>query len=284
MNYFEFHIGDHAEATAHLSFTEDGALGRLLRKYYATERPLPADLKTVQRLVGARTKEEREAVETVLQEFFELQNDGWHQSRCDAEIATFHEKQAGKEGAKEGAKERQRRARERRKILFEQLRGHDQVPAYTTTTVELEAMLSRVTGAPQSRNVTQPVTRDDTATQTPDSKHQTPDPREEVGPRKRVASPIARPDDVARQVWDDWERLRRTKKAPITETVMKEARCEAAKAGLSFERFLEVWCARGSQGLQADWLKPSERGAQAGRHTGFADRNYEGAPDGSIPA
>ena len=41
MNYFEFHIGDHAEATAHLPFVEDGALGRLLRKYYATEQPLP---------------------------------------------------------------------------------------------------------------------------------------------------------------------------------------------------------------------------------------------------
>ena len=79
MNYYEHHIGDYAEATAHLSFVEDAAYSRMIRKYYATEKPLPADIKAVQRLVGARTKEEREAVDTVLHEFFELQDDGWHQ-------------------------------------------------------------------------------------------------------------------------------------------------------------------------------------------------------------
>ena len=174
MNYFELHIGDLTEATAHLTILEDGVYGRLMRKYYATEKPLPADLKTLQRLIGARSKDEREAVETVLRDFFELQDDGWHQSRCDAEIAAYHEKMAGKEAGKEGAKERQRRARERRKSLFEQLRGHGQVPSFSTTTADLELMLSRVTSGDASRGVTQPVTRDDTATQTPDTKHQTP--------------------------------------------------------------------------------------------------------------
>lgn len=93
MNYFEFHIGDYAEATAHLSFVEDAAYCRLIRKVYATEGALPADIKAVQRLVGARTKEEREAVETVLNEFFTLMDDGWHQVRCDAEITRYQDKQ-----------------------------------------------------------------------------------------------------------------------------------------------------------------------------------------------
>lgn len=94
MNYYEHHIGDFAEATAHLSFVEDAAYSRLIRKYYAQEKPLPADIKAVQRLVGARSKDEREAVESVLNEFFELQADGWHQARCDAEIARYQDKQA----------------------------------------------------------------------------------------------------------------------------------------------------------------------------------------------
>lgn len=94
MNYYEHHIGDYAEATAHLSFVEDAAYSRLIRKYYASEKPLPADIKTVQRLVGARTKEEREAVATVLEEFFDLQDDGWHNTRCDEEIARYQDKQA----------------------------------------------------------------------------------------------------------------------------------------------------------------------------------------------
>lgn len=178
MNYYEHHIGDFAEATAHLTFVEDAAYSRMIRKYYATEKPLPADLRAVQRLVGARTKEEREAVEAVLQEFFELQDDGWHQSRCDAELGNYHAKQAGREGAKEGAKERQRRARERRKALFEALRGHGIVPEFTTTSAELEAMLSRVTNPDGNANVTTPVTRDDTANQTPDTRHQSPDTRQ----------------------------------------------------------------------------------------------------------
>lgn len=94
MNYYEHHIGDFAEATAHLSFVEDAAYSRLIRKYYAQEKPLPVDVKAVQRLVGARSKDEREAVESVLNEFFELQDDGWHQARCDAEIARYQDKQA----------------------------------------------------------------------------------------------------------------------------------------------------------------------------------------------
>lgn len=93
INYYEHHIGDYAQATAHLSFIEDAAYSRLIRKYYAEEKPLPADLKAVQRLVGARTKEERQAVSDILDEFFELEDDGWHNKRCDAEITRYRGKQ-----------------------------------------------------------------------------------------------------------------------------------------------------------------------------------------------
>jgi uncharacterized protein YdaU (DUF1376 family) len=94
MNYYEHHIGDYAQATSHLSFLEDAAYSRLLRKYYAEERPLPSDLRSVQRLIGARSEDEREAVEVVLQEFFWLEEDGWHNSRADDEIARFQSKRA----------------------------------------------------------------------------------------------------------------------------------------------------------------------------------------------
>ncbi len=93
MNYYEHHIGDYAEATAHLSFVEDAAYSRLIRKYYALEGPLPADLRAVQRLICARSEEEREAVQIVLNEFFTLADDGYHNARCDEEIARYREKQ-----------------------------------------------------------------------------------------------------------------------------------------------------------------------------------------------
>lgn len=171
MNYYEHHIGDYAEATAHLTFVEDAAYSRMIRKYYAQEKPLPADVKAVQRLVGARSKEEREAVETVLGEFFVLEDDGWHNSRCDAELARFMEKSEGKDAKRESERERQRRHRERRKQLFDALRSHGVTPSFDATTDELVTLLSQVASQP----VTEPVTRDITATQSPDTSHQSPD-------------------------------------------------------------------------------------------------------------
>lgn len=175
MNYYEHHIGDYAEATAHLSFVEDAAYSRLIRKYYAQEKPLPADLKAVQRLVGARTKEEKEAVQSVLDEFFTLEDDGWHNGRCDEELRRYHEKAEGRDEKREAEKERQRRHRQRRKELFEALRSHGVTPPFDTTTDELVTLLSRVTDTGKSQHVTQPVTRDATATQSPDTSNQTPD-------------------------------------------------------------------------------------------------------------
>jgi len=93
MNYYEHHIGDYAEATAHLTFIEDATYSRLIRKYYATEKPLPIDVKLVQRLINARSKEEKNSVVSVLNEFFTLTDDGWRQVRCDHEIARFKDKQ-----------------------------------------------------------------------------------------------------------------------------------------------------------------------------------------------
>ncbi len=92
MNYYRRHIGDYAAATRHLSLLEHGVYCLMLDVYYTGERALPADEKAVQRLVGARSKDEREAVSLVLHEFFTLDDDGWHQSRCDEEIAKKQEK------------------------------------------------------------------------------------------------------------------------------------------------------------------------------------------------
>lgn len=95
------------------------------------------------------------------------------------------------------------------------------------------------------------------------------------GNRKAEASGVERPDDVNVQTWADWLALRRAKRAPVTLTVVNAAKAEAAKAGMSLNRFLEIWCARGSQGLQADWLKPNEREMPA---------NGRAAPSGNSPA
>jgi len=86
MNYYQHHIGDYIVETSHLSFLEDAAYSRLLRLYYYREAPFPTDIAAVQRLAGARSKAEKAAVATVLNEFFVLQDNGWHSHRVDDEM------------------------------------------------------------------------------------------------------------------------------------------------------------------------------------------------------
>lgn len=93
MNYFEHHIGDYDTVTAHLTACEDGIYSRLIRWYYASEQPLPLDVVQIQRRVRAHTRDEKAAVKTILQEFFEQRADGYHQHRCDEEIARYQDKQ-----------------------------------------------------------------------------------------------------------------------------------------------------------------------------------------------
>jgi uncharacterized protein YdaU (DUF1376 family) len=73
-------------------------------------------------------------------------------------------------------------------------------------------------------------------------------------PIKERATSVACPPDVNEQVWQDWLQLRKSKKASVTETVVKGARAEAAKLGWELEKFLVEWCTRGSQGLKAEWI------------------------------
>jgi uncharacterized protein YdaU (DUF1376 family) len=92
LNFYEHHIGDWDSATAHLSLLEEAVYGRLIRLYYRTEKPIPADVNQACRLVRAVTKQERQAVQIVLSEFFVQGPDGWRQKRCDEEINRYREK------------------------------------------------------------------------------------------------------------------------------------------------------------------------------------------------
>jgi uncharacterized protein YdaU (DUF1376 family) len=86
LNYYPHHIGDYLRDTSHLTLTEHGAYRRMLDLYYASEKPLPLDPVWVSRLVRAESQQEREAVQFVLDHFFEKCEDGWRNKRADAEI------------------------------------------------------------------------------------------------------------------------------------------------------------------------------------------------------
>lgn len=71
---------------------EDAAYRRMLDLYYASERPLPLNVDGLYRLVRARSKEEKLAVDTVLGEFFVKGETGWLNKRADEEISKSKEK------------------------------------------------------------------------------------------------------------------------------------------------------------------------------------------------
>lgn len=106
MNYYERHLGDYARDTAHLSMLEHGAYNLLLDRYYATEQGIPAD--QAHRLARARTREERAAVDAVLQEFFSLQDNVWTHKRADAELGKAQARiKAAQENGRRGGRPKQ---------------------------------------------------------------------------------------------------------------------------------------------------------------------------------
>lgn len=160
MNFYKHHIGDYAQATAHLSFVEDAAYSRMIRKYYAEEKPLPADIKAIQRLIGARTREEKQAVEDILREFFTQESDGWHNKRCDSELERAN---AQAETNRRIAEEREAKRRARMEDGSSTIRQYSQNGTSNDSLHDSSA----------SRE----------PSQTPDSRHQTPEINPPIPPK-----------------------------------------------------------------------------------------------------
>lgn len=104
MHYYQRYIGDYAKDTAALSMLEDGAYGRLIDHYYATEKPLPKNKQELNRIAGAHTTAEKKAVADVLNRFFVECDDAYYQKRCDDEIRKYWKRKdiAAENGKKGG--------------------------------------------------------------------------------------------------------------------------------------------------------------------------------------
>ena len=98
--------------------------------------------------------------------------------------------------------------------------------------------------------------------------------------RKRALA--ARPDEVAEPVWQDFQRLRAQKRAPLTDTALAGLRREAAKAGIGLGEALAYCCEQGWQGFNAGWYaertgKQARASPPAAKHAAAARAIY-GAP------
>lgn len=217
VNYYPFHVGDYVAHTAHLEPMEDLAYRRMLDAYYLREAPLPTDPGEVARLV--RMRKFMPEVKAVLDEFFQLTDDGWTHARCDEEILRMQDKQA-KARASAAASVNARRAKASQTVIDRQASAERSL-SDRSTDVELP-------------------------TPTP-----TPTPKKKDNARPALA---VRPDGVSEQVWIDFVAIRKAKRSPLTETALAGIEREAVKAGLSLAEALAMCCQRGWQGLNADWV------------------------------
>jgi len=86
-------------------------------------------------------------------------------------------------------------------------------------------------------------------------------------PNKNTVAP---PFGVTDSVWQDWLKLRKAKKAAVTQTAIDGIQREADNAGVSLQTALEMCCERGWTGFKAEWLQPKQS-------HGYQDKNLGAA-------
>lgn len=83
---------------------------------------------------------------------------------------------------------------------------------------------------------------------------------------ERVSAPsssFGKPDEVTQQVWDDYLKVRKAKKAPaMTATAMAGMQREVDAAGIDLQKAFEICCERNWVGFKADWYAEPKRGQQ----------------------
>jgi hypothetical protein len=72
--------------------------------------------------------------------------------------------------------------------------------------------------------------------------------------KRQKATVVATPVGVSESVWLDFVALRKSKKAPLTNTALQGLMREAAKAKMTLEQVMSTCCERGWAAFKADWM------------------------------
>jgi len=234
MHFYKFHIGDYMSHTRHLSLLEDLAYRRLLDFYFLHEQPIKH--RDAARQIGMR--EHEEDVLTVLNEFFLSTDDGFVNPRANKEIQEYKAHQ-GTSAYGAFIRDNQSLKSVVQKDVYIQHFTNGTLDTYINTLRTQDVPIMSTSSIHDATINHKPLT----------TNHK---------PKRENATNVACPPDVSQQVWGDWVALRKSKKAPITQTVLNGAIAEAKILGWPLEKFLAEWCSRGSQGLKAEWIvKPN---------------------------
>ena len=70
---------------------------------------------------------------------------------------------------------------------------------------------------------------------------------------------IKQPDGVSSQTWEEFVKLRKAKRSPVTNRVVEGLKNEATKIGWTLEQALSECLLRGWQSFKADWVKVEKK-------------------------
>lgn len=133
MHSYHHNIKTFNSATRHLTRVERALYRDLIELYYDTEQPLPAvDFDRLARRVMATTEDEKESLQYVLDEFFEITGDVYTHDYCDEQIEKFHaantaKSRAGKASAEARREKSEARKRNRKAAVEQKSTGVEQV-------------------------------------------------------------------------------------------------------------------------------------------------------------
>lgn len=234
MHYYRFNIKTYQAATAHLKPLEDLAYRRLIDYYMDTEKPIDADLSRLARRLRTTVK----TIELILEEFFFLQSDGWHNEFCDAEIASYHaQAEKNKKNGQKGG--RPRKASE----ALQTLENENPVGYEWDASGNPRESQKNPNKEPRTKNQEQTTNKNTT-------------------PRKRGLSVseydllLSYCSDLSKESANDFLQNRKTKKlARLTESILRRIEREADTAGMPLVSAIEFAAAKGWGSFEAEWLR-----------------------------
>lgn len=270
MNYYGRHIGDYLKDAAHLSLLEHGIYARLMDVYYTRESAIPEN--KAARLIGAATPETLQALQDVLQEFFDLRDGHWHQDRCDEEIAIYLAGEPEREVRKVNEDNRLKRHRQERSDLFRQVVNAGRHAPWNIGIVDLRKLAEQCVAVAVACNA--PETKPATATATPATATHYPLPTphyplpipQRIDQEKPPAAPWLTCADLMADGLDEgianaWLAHRRAKKAKLTRLAWDGFKAEVLRAGWDLEDALRKAIARNWIAFEAEWVRKEGRNA-----------------------
>lgn len=240
MHYYKFHIGDYRRKAASLSILEHGIYRQLIDEYHLTEAPLTNDFEMLCWSIGARTKEEQDAVTRILNFFFKNTKKGWFHSTCEEQVGEYKAKALkNKENGRKGG--RPKKNPEKTQSVSKQN------PEETLT------------------NNHKPLTNN----------HKPNDKPAPNGLAKFNFKSVLIDLGVSEQLASEFMSIRRMKKAKDTETAMKGLLREVKKSGLTLDQAITHCVEHSWKGFKAEWVAVNTNTNKTGQEVGFIEKHTD---------